>query len=124
MYFRYKKPNFQRGLYMPSQSEKIALKREQKRSVKLTDKQREEIIIKYSNGGYSQNGLAKEYAVSRRLITFILDPNKLEENKKRRDERGGSMIYYDREKHTQHIREYRRYKQELYLKGELDIKRE
>lgn len=104
---------------MPFKSEKIPLKETQKRSAKLTTEQRIEIFHKYATGKYSQRALASEYDVSRRLITFITDPKKHEENLRRRDERGGSMQYYNKEVNTQKIREHRRYKQELYVKGEL-----
>lgn len=57
--------------------------------------------------------------MSRRTIQFIIDPGKLIENIKRRNERGGSMIYYDREKHNESVANMRRYKHDLYLKGEL-----
>lgn len=104
---------------MPYKCEKIKLHETQKRSAKLTSEQRVEIYHKYATGKYSQRALASEYGVSRRLVTFIIDPKKHEENLKRRDERGGSMQYYDRETHTIKVREHRRYKHSLVLKGEL-----
>ena len=104
---------------MPYKCTPIKLKENQKRSAKLTSEQRSEIYKKYSTGKYSQRGLASEYSVSRRLVQFIIDPKKHEENLKRRDERGGSKQYYVKEKHTKAMREHRHYKQELFLKGEL-----
>jgi hypothetical protein len=104
---------------MPFKSEKINLHETQKRSAKLTSAQRTEIHNKYATGLYSQKGLAQEYGVSRRLVQFIIDPSKHEENLKRRAERGGSKQYYDKDKHTEAMREHRQYKQELFLKGEL-----
>ena len=61
-------------------SEKIKLNPNQDRRIKLNDKQREEIREKYTTGMYSQRNLAEEYGVSRRLITFILDPDKAKKN--------------------------------------------
>lgn len=84
---------------------------ELKRTARLTDAEREK--IKENPDNLSQRALARQYGVSRRTIQFILDPKKLEENKKRREERGGSKIYYDREKHTASIRAHRRYKKRL-----------
>lgn len=104
---------------MPYKCEKINLSETQRRNTKLTTAQRKEIFDKYTTGRYSQRALATEYGVSRRLVTFIIDPTKHEENLKRRDERGGSMQYYNKDKHTEAIREHRRYKQELFVKGEL-----
>jgi transposase-like protein len=104
---------------MPYKCEKINLKETQKRSAKLTTDQRAEIYNKYATGQYSQRSLALEYGVSRRLVTFIIDPKKHEENLQRRAERGGSTHYYNKDKHTIAIREHRQYKQGLFLKGEL-----
>lgn len=105
---------------MPYKSEKIKLSKEQDRRVKLTDEQKEEIRIKYKTGLYSQRKLATEYNVSRRLITFILDEEKAERAKEQFKERRVDGRYKpDKEKWARTIREHRRYKQELYLKGEL-----
>jgi len=104
---------------MPYKSSSIKLSDTQKRSRKLTDDQRHEIQTRYLNGGVSQRELASEYNVSRRTIVFTIYPERREENYKRRVERGGSKQYYDKDKHSKAIREHRRYKQELYLKGEL-----
>ena len=61
---------------MPYKSEKIKLSKEQDRRIKLSDEQKEEIRAKYATGLYSQRGLALEYHVSRRLISFVLDDEK------------------------------------------------
>lgn len=105
---------------MPYKSEKIKLNEAQDRRKKLTDKQREEIRRKYSTGLYSQRTLAKEYNVSRRLITFILDDEKQKRNAELLKERKLDGRYKPtKEEWAKTVREYRRYKQELYLKGEL-----
>ena len=83
-----------------------------KRSSKLLDCQKE-MIIHWRNEGLSQRELARMFHVSRRTITFIIDPKKLEENKKRRAERGGSKQYYNKEKHTLSIKEHRDYKKKV-----------
>ena len=100
--------------------DKFKLSESQDRRVKLTDAQKKEIYHKYNVvGNCSQRSLAKEYKVSRRLITFIIDPSKHEQNKIRREERGGSKIYYDKESHGKAISRTRAYKKELLEKGEL-----
>lgn len=105
---------------MSYKSEKIKLSETQDRRRKLTDKQREEIRNKYSTGLYSQRTLAKEYSVSRRLITFILDEDKQKRNSELLKERKLDGRYKPtKEEWAKTVREYRRYKQELYLKGEL-----
>lgn len=86
------------------------------RRVKLTDKQRNEIKL-LKGTGVSQNSVALQYGVSRRLIDFIWHPEKHEENKRRREERGGSRQYYNKEKHREAMREHRAYKKELKQKG-------
>lgn len=103
---------------MPYKSEKIKIAgTKHDRRVKLTPE--DKVEIKKNLLGLSQRELARKYGVSRRTIQFILDPAKLEENLKRRQERGGSKRYYNKEDHAKSIREHRRYKQELKLKGEI-----
>ncbi len=103
---------------MPYKHQELLIPKEHDRRVKLTDEQKEQIKKDY--GKISQRKLAKIYNVSRRLIQFIGDPDKHKKNLLARKLRGGSAIYYDKEKHTKAIREHRRYKQKLYLKGELE----
>ena len=105
---------------MPYKSEKIKLPKELDRRVKLTDEQRKEIKNKYATGLYSQRTLAKEYNVSRRLTTFILDEEKQKRNAELLKERKLDGRYKPtKEEWAKTVREHRRYKQELYLKGEL-----
>jgi len=92
--------------------------------IKLTNSQKNEIYMLYNYyGAYSQRELAKMFGVSRRLITFVIEPNRLKKNYEQRLERGGSKIYYDKDKHTVAMRTHRNHKQELYLNNEL-IKKE
>lgn len=96
---------------MPYKTSKLALNCPflDKRS-KLLPCQKEMIVHYRETEGLSQNKLAKKFSVSKRTISFILNPEKLIENKKRREERGGSNIYYDKDKHTKAIREHRKHK--------------
>jgi len=93
--------------------DKTSLPKGKDRRFKLTDAQREEIREKYATGDYSTYNLADSYNVSRRTIQFILDPKKLEENRKRLKERGGSKIYYNTKKNTSSMKEHRNYKKEV-----------
>ena len=102
---------------MPYKHTELKIPRNIDKRVKLTYEQREE--IRQNKLGLSQRALAMEYNVSRRTIQFILDPSKLEENLKRRAERGGSSKYYDKELHKGYMKTYRQRKQKLMLKGEL-----
>mgnify|MGYP001945381854 FL=1 len=102
------------------ETERKRIPKEKDRRIKLTDEQREEIRKLYATGLYSQRKLAKKFGVSRRTIVFTIYPERLEENKKRRQECGGSKIYYDKDKHREYMRRHRQYKRQLAEKGELE----
>lgn len=80
--------------------------------VKLLPCQKEMVKLLHSQG-MSINGLAKQYDVNKRLIQFILFPERLEKNLKDRAARGGSSIYYVREIHNEQMKVHRRYKHNL-----------
>lgn len=61
--------------------------------VKLLPCQRE-MVLYWTNQGLSQRKLAKMFNVSRRLITFIQDPEKKKRDLENREARGGSKAYY------------------------------
>ena len=104
---------------MPYLSEKIKIAgTEFDRRIKLTEEQKKE-IKELSSAGLSQRKIAAIYKVDRRLISFILNPASYEENLRRRAERGGSKVYYDKNKHAIYNKQPRRYKQYLKLKGEI-----
>ena len=103
---------------MPYKSEKIKLKETQDRRKKLTEKQRNEIKDLYSTGFYSLNGLAKEYDVSKKTILLIVNEESAEKAKQYRKEHWKEWQRVG-EEHNEAIKKTRKYKQELYLKGEL-----
>lgn len=82
---------------------------------RLTEEDREDIKRDHAAGD-SIHAIARCYGVSRRLVQFILYPERHEENKARRRARGGSRAYYDREKNTEAARRCRAHKKELYDK--------
>ena len=105
---------------MPFKSGKILIEKTSfDRRVKLTDDDKELIRRIRKEENLSQRELARKFNVSRRLIQYVLDPEKLTENKRLREERGGSKQYYDKEKHREYMKDHRRYKQDLYIKGEI-----
>lgn len=90
--------------------------------VKLTDEQREDIRVEYGLGTISQRGLEKKYGVSRRLIQFILSPEKAEKAKKDFAERQKDGRYYDKDKHKDYVKKHRNHKKDLVEKGLLIVK--
>ena len=105
---------------MPYLSEKIKIAgTEFDRRIKLTSEDKEEIVKLYSSG-LSQRKIAARNKLDRRTISFIVNPASYEENLQRRKERGGTKIYYKKEKHKNYIKQHRRYKQDLKLKGAIE----
>lgn len=73
---------------MPSKLDNIPINNpEHDKRVKLTDEQRENIREEYKTGSISIRALERKYGVSRRLIQFILFPERYE--KAKRDLRKG-----------------------------------
>lgn len=106
---------------MPYKSEKMKLSKEQDRRIKLSDEQKEEIRAKYATGFYSQRGLATEYNVSRRLISFVLDDEKAKRAAEQLKERKADGRYKpSKEQWASTMKEHRRYKQQLYMEGKLN----
>jgi hypothetical protein len=108
------------GEDMPYKSEKIKLTKELDRRIKLTDEQKEEIKVKYATGLYSQRALAREYCVSRRLITFVLDEEKAKRAAEQLKIRKADGRYKPtKEEWAETMRKHRHYKQKLYVEGKL-----
>lgn len=103
---------------MPYKSEKIKLKETQDRRKRLTTEQRKEIEGLYSTGCYSLNDLAKQYNVSKKTILLIVNKESAERAKEYRKEHWKEWQRKGKE-HNEAIKNTRKYKQELYLKGEL-----
>ena len=105
---------------MPYKSEKIIIQGTNfDRRRRLTDSDKIEVKKMYASGNYSYNKIARFYGVSKRLIIFIVNPEKHIKNLEDRRAKGGSKIYYDKDKNTIAIRESRRYKQKLYKEGKI-----
>lgn len=102
---------------MPYKSEKIKLSEYQDRRRKLTEDQKEEIRKIYASGVCGTRPLAKQYGVSKSTIQLIVNPTRREAVKRRIKEHWRD--YYDTKKAVEAIRKTRKYKHELYLKGEL-----
>jgi hypothetical protein len=83
------------------------------RRVKLSDKQREEIVEKYSTGDYTYQQLANMYVVSKSLISFIIHPETLVHNKSIQK----PNREYDSVKGSKQMASHRAYKKMLDKKG-------
>jgi len=81
-----------------------------KRSAKLLPCQKEMIQWWYKEKGLGIRALARLFHVDKRLIQFELFPERKKKNLQDRKDRGGTMVYYKKEKHTKAIREHRQYK--------------
>ncbi len=68
-------------------------------------------MVKYwYESGTSINALARMFKVNKRLIQFILFPERKQKNLEDREARGGWKQYYDREQNNKTINEHRKYK--------------
>ena len=82
------------------------------RRIKMLPCQKENVIRMF-NRGASINSISRMYKVNKRLIQFIIYPERQSECLKRRQERGGTKMYYDKEKHNAATKEYRKHKKEI-----------
>lgn len=106
------------GGLMPYKSERLIIAGSKfDRRCKFTDQQKDEIIA--LRGCVSQRKCALMFNVSRRMVQFLWFPEKLERNKQARQARGGWREYYHKADHAESMKNTRRYKQELYVKGDL-----
>lgn len=96
------------------ESEKLLVPKEHDKRIKLTQEDKELIRHLYETTDTSQRKLATQFGVSRRLIQFILDPEKHKANLQTREARGGSKQYYNKETHTKTMKAHRSHKKALY----------
>lgn len=89
----------------------------QDRRRKLTDEQKAE-IIRLRDEGWSLMKLAKEFEVSKKLILLIVNPESKAKNDKYIKDHWREFRQ-TREEHNEAVKKTRRYRQELFLKGEL-----
>lgn len=92
----------------------------QDRRRKLTDEQYAEILRLRKEEGATYRGLARQFGVSRRLITFICDP---EAARKNREHMASTWKLYrerrGKEENARIAREFKRRKYRMYMNGEL-----
>lgn len=98
---------------MPNKKlENFRVGKENDRRIKIPSSEHPYIKTRYKNGE-SLRQIAGDYGVDKRLIQFILYPERLALNKKLRQVRGGSKIYYNKDKWRETMREHRSYKKKL-----------
>ena len=98
----------------------IIAKTQYDRRIRLSDQDKDDTKEMYKNGS-SIRSIARHFNVDKRSIQFILFPERLERNKQLRAERGGSKEYYDKDKWKETMKEHRKYKHNLYLKGKIKV---
>lgn len=76
--------------------------------------QKEHCIQLYSEG-MGIRALARLFKVDKRLIQFLLFPDRKKKNMEDRAKRGGTKQYYDKEKHRVSIKSHRDKKKNLNL---------
>ena len=103
---------------MPYKSEKLKLPPTKDRRRKLTDDQKEEIRKIYATGVCGMRPLARQFGVSRTTIQLIVNPERAEAVKQRTKEHWRDYRP-SKEEWNEVVKEHRRYKHELYVKGEL-----
>lgn len=91
------------------------------RRVKLSDQDREEIRELYAKGDISQQALADKYNVSKRLVHFIIHPEKEVAARKQFKARQKDRRYYDKDKQRMYMKKHREHKKELYKKNLLNV---
>ena len=96
------------------QTDKLLIPKEHDKRIKLTQEDKELIKHLYETTDTSHRKLATQFGVSRRLIQFILDPEKQKANLQAREASGGSKQYYNKETHAKTMRAYRSHKKALY----------
>ncbi|WP_078598586.1 hypothetical protein [Evansella clarkii] len=114
---------------MPALVDKMTIKKhgvDEKldRRVKLTAEDKESIRSQYFNTHESERPtmtwLAATYGVDRRLIQFVLFPEREARHKKQASARRKDGRYYDKEKSRQNMQKYRDYKRTLVEKGKIN----
>lgn len=98
---------------MPFNLDKINLTPKYDRRVKLTPEDKEQIRRLYAQGGFSMRQLAGKFQVSKRLIQFVIYPERLAKLHAQVKLEKRWLKYYDREKHNNSVKSLRRYKREL-----------
>jgi hypothetical protein len=100
---------------MPAKADKVTIKDPfLDRRTKLLPCQRE--MVHYWYGiGTSIHKIAKIFKVNKRLIQFELFPERKKKNLEHRRDRGGTKIYYNKEKWREDMQDHREHKKKVLI---------
>lgn len=102
---------------MPRKSEKVKINHYfLDKRVKLIPCKKQMVHYWFANG-ISIREIARMFGVDKRLIQFELFPERKEKNLSDREDRGGSKVYYVREKNNKSMKKHRDYKDKLFKEG-------
>lgn len=85
------------------------------RRIKLSTEDKATILKRWQ-GGEAMRALAREYKVDRYSIRRICRPEIVERHREMLKARGGSKIYYDKDKHREYIKKTRKHRQKIFGK--------
>ena len=97
---------------MPYAHIRKKIPRELDKRVKYTKADLSDILHRYKSGD-SQRQIARDMGISRRYISFIINPHYLAKCKKQFKERSKDGRYYNKDKWSVTMRKHRRYKQSI-----------
>lgn len=101
---------YKKGVLIPPELDRrIKIQKSEHANIKMLHKQ-----------GMAIRAIARQYGVDKRLIQFILFPERQKLNYQHRVERGGSMQYYDKDKWRETMKEHRHYKSTVFGKNKKD----
>lgn len=104
---------------MPYKSDTIAIKNSKlDRRVKLQPEQKED-VRKLHKQGIAIREITRRFGVSRRLIQFVIFPERYKLNVEHYHERGGWEAYYNKKRHADYMKIHRKYKNKLYKSGKI-----
>ena len=103
---------------MPFKSDTIPLRGFQDRRRKLSEEQKKEIRKMYATGRFSLNDLAVIFGVSKKTVLLIVNPHSAAVSRQYSQENWKNWQQTG-EKRALIVKEHRRYKHDLFMKGEL-----
>jgi len=97
---------------MPYAHRKKKIPRELDRRVKYTEEDKEKVKTMYRFERLSQRAISRDTGISRRMVSFILFPEKYEVARKQfKERRKDGRYFYGKKWWRETMKEHRRYKQ-------------